>query len=436
MNAKKMMSAILTGAMITGMAVSAVPTYAGSDVETITMLTYVDWYGDGLKAVENYINENSEELGFKLEVQQIPGGSEGDQLLAARTTTDDLPDLLNGYSVDRFYLSSGGEGKLVPLDGVESASEYDQDLISSSLYSADDQLYALPFGTAYYYGTYYNKTVLEEAGVSELPKNWDEFLEACEKVKALGKTPLYISGADLWTLSLFPMQAFVEEYAEMDMDATTFWAEVMNTNQKTFAECEYVKDSIEKVKELIDLGYVQDTYLSDSYDMAQTALANGDCAFYNCAHVVVSEIASKYPDKLDDIGGMMTPLMEESENKLSIASPTMLAVTTAAKDPELAKKALDFICSAEAMDIYAAAQPGVYINKNMDAEQAGAIKEQSEYPQSSSWNSTYSDVVSAALTSAMVDYFLGTITLDEVLENVDAEVARSAEAAGDEHWAE
>ena len=56
-----------------------------------------DRYKDGWKALENYINENSDELGFKLDIQQIAGGSEGEEVVKARFATGDLPDIIQSY---------------------------------------------------------------------------------------------------------------------------------------------------------------------------------------------------------------------------------------------------------------------------------------------------------------------------------------------------
>lgn len=427
MKGKKLISMLLVGSMLCG---GAVPAFAANEVETLSMLTYVDWYGDGMKALEEYINENSEQLGFKLEIQQIPGGSEGDELLAARTATNDLPDILNAYSLNKFYTLSGGEGKLIPLENMESEKDYDEDLLKTGLYSDEGQLYGLPFGTAYYYGFYYNKTVLEEAGVESLPENWEEFLEVCEKIKNIGKIPVYYSGVDGWTIQIFPMTGFNKEYEAFNMEETEFW-DAINTNQIKFADCKNALDAIKKTKDLIDKGYVQDTYLSDTYDMAQTALANGDCAFYGCANTVVSEIASKYPEKINEIGGTIVPLFDTGENQLCIASPTVLSVTTASENPELAQKAVDFMCSAEAQEIYANAQSGVYINKNIDIDMPEALKEQSEYPQITAWDLKYAG---NTMGTYLVDFFIGSKTAEEVLEGMDEEFAKSAEAAGDENW--
>ena len=60
-------------------------------------------------------------------------------------------------------------------------------------------------------GCFYNKDVFEEAGITELPTNWDEFTAVCEKIKAIGKTPLYYSGSDSWTLQCFTHFGFNKE---------------------------------------------------------------------------------------------------------------------------------------------------------------------------------------------------------------------------------
>lgn len=423
-----MMKRVLGLLLVVAMVLS-IGTMAYADVETVTMLTYVDWYGDGLRAVESYVNEHAEELGFKLEIQQISGGSQGDELVAARTATGDLPDLLNTYSVKLYYSAYGGEGKLLPLEGLECANDYSEEVLSSGMYSHDGTNYGMPFGTAYYYGIYYNKKVLADAGIEKFPANWDEFLDACAKIKENGITPVYYSCGDPWTAGMYGAVGFIREARERGMTDDEFW-DAINTNKIKFADCDAAWEALKRSKDLIEMGYVQDTYLSDTYDMAQTALANGECAFYACAHVVVSEIASKYPDKIDDIGGNVIPLYEEGENNLVIAYTTMLGVTNAAKNPELATKALDFLCSKEGMQIYANAQPGVYLTKDMDVEQNAAFAEQQAYPMASIWDMKY-DITPYI---HFIDYYVGAVELDDLKTEFDDLYERSALAINDENW--
>ena len=82
MKLKRIISAALCAALAASMAACGAPAdtsastpvqqsvsvsvpAAPTEVPTLTMLTFTEWYKDGWKALENYINENSDELGFK-----------------------------------------------------------------------------------------------------------------------------------------------------------------------------------------------------------------------------------------------------------------------------------------------------------------------------------------------------------------------------------
>jgi multiple sugar transport system substrate-binding protein len=65
----------------------------------------------------------------------------------------------------------------------EAKADYGDSL---DAYTIDGKLIALPFfGQGY--AMFYNKDLLEKAGITELPKTFDELLEAANKVSALGK---------------------------------------------------------------------------------------------------------------------------------------------------------------------------------------------------------------------------------------------------------
>ena len=59
------------------------------------------------------------------------------------------------------------------------------------------------------------------------------------------------------------------------------------------------------------------------------------------------------------------PLYEDTENYTDSSLPGAIGITTAGKDVEVAKRAVDFISSSKAQQIYADAQPGIYLNKNV-----------------------------------------------------------------------
>ena len=101
-------------------------------VETLTVLMYTDWYKSGWEALEKYINDNSQELGFKLEISKIQGGAQGDQVLQTKFATDDLPDIIQVYKPQWVEAYVKGLDKLVDLTGLECTSEYDQKVLDGT----------------------------------------------------------------------------------------------------------------------------------------------------------------------------------------------------------------------------------------------------------------------------------------------------------------
>ena len=57
--------------------------------------------------------------------------------------------------------------------------------------------WGIPY-TYYQWGVYYRKDIFNNLGIS-VPKTWDEFVKACETIKASGVTPITIGSKYLWT---------------------------------------------------------------------------------------------------------------------------------------------------------------------------------------------------------------------------------------------
>ena len=155
---------------------------------------------------------------------------------------------------------------------------------------------------------FWNMTTFNKAGITEVPTTWDAFLADCEAIKANGISPVYYSGVDTWTLQFFALMGWYSDYAPEDAQA---FADAMSTNQKHWSDMNGFIDSIGKIKELVDLGYVQETYLSDTYQQAQQALLDGTCAFYAQGDWVVGELEKIDADKTaSSIGAFLIPLAD------------------------------------------------------------------------------------------------------------------------------
>lgn len=407
---------------------------SGGDVETLTVLMYTDWYKAGWEALEKHINENSEELGFKLEISKIQGGAQGDQVLQTKFATDDLPDIIQVYKPQWVESYANGLDKLVDISGLESVSEYDENALEGT-FIYHDKLYAMPIDSVVLSGVFYNKKVFEEADV-EIPQTWDEFLDVCKKLKDSGVTPVYYSGKDAWSVQPPTIGGIVSDAAEKDM--TTFdLMEQIGENKLKYAECTNFVDTIERTKDLIDLGYVNETYLSDTVDSAHQALADGTCAMYINGTWCADNIAQKFPDKIDDIGAFALPT-PSGENYINMFTPYSLALTTQCKDVELGKKAINYIASAEAQQIYADAQPGVYLNQKVTSDIPKATAELKEIMDSGKSMTDWEEINKysyGTLAEPLLNYYTGTLEeAADVAKYMDDETERNAKAQGDSNW--
>ena len=299
-----------------------------AEIPTVTMLTFTDWYKSGWEALSAYIDEHAEELGFRLKIDIIAGGGEGEELVRAKFATGDLPDLLQTYGPKWLDHNAGVLDHIVPLQNVD-ISEYSQDQLKEGHYIYNDQLYAVPMDSTSLVGIFYNKDVFAAAGINTVPTNWEEFLDCCEKLKAIGVTPLYYSGADTWTLQCITHFGFNEDVEKSGLSYTDFWDE-MNTNKRHYSEAINFKNAIIMSKEMIDKGYVNSSFLSDTYDMAQTALAEGTAAMYCNGTWVYDEIAGKYPQAANKIGSFILPLYKK--NYTCSSMPGSIVMTTSCKD--------------------------------------------------------------------------------------------------------
>ena len=179
------------------------------------------------------------------------------------------PDIITWHNGERmaFYAS---RGLLEDVSEDWKKNNWDATYAStkdSSSYKGHQ--YALP--TVYYsWGMFYRKDVFKSAGIGAEPKTWDEFLEACKKLKASGVTPLAVGGRDAWTLAGW------FDYLDLRLNGNAFHQQLMA------GEIAYTDARVKKVysawKNLIDNKYFIDNALSYDLDGAQPFLFQGKAA--------------------------------------------------------------------------------------------------------------------------------------------------------------
>lgn len=437
---KKCLAILLVLAMCAGLAACGEKgEKEGGDsdnVETLSLLMYTDWYKDGWKALEDYINENADTLGFKLEISTIQGGDQGDQIIATKFASDDLPDLIQVYKPLWMEARCGGNDKLVDLSELSSVSEYDEDVLQATYYY-DGKLCGMPIDTVTYANAvFYNKEVFKEYNIEE-PNTWEEFVDICKFFKEeTDMTPLFYSGSDVWTLQMNACTSLFNDAAEKGQDISELMGDI-NTNKVKYSNNELLINAIERSKQMITDGYVQESFMSDTFDNAQEAIVNKTAAMFINGTWFTDNISAKFPEEIENIGVFILPA-EKGESYVDMYVPYTLCVTTGAKDEEAAKKAVEWITSTEAQQIYADAQPGIYLNKNVKSELTPAVKELKEIADSGRVMANWleSNLYSFGNFGVyLADYYTGNYTeASQITQEMDDETGRNAQAAGDSNW--
>lgn len=408
-------------------------TQTSKEVKTLSYMVQTASLSTGLKASIDYVNSKSDEVGAKLEVEKLPDGDQGEQVIQARYASGEVPDLLYFQPVAYANTRMNVEKNFVDISDMDFSSIYDDSYIKSPGYLLNGKMYEVPIATGGGCFMFYNKKVLADAGVTTVPKGWDAFLKACEAVRAKGIDPVFYSAKDTWTLQIMPLTGWYTDYKPEE--ATQFSKE-METNKKHWVDMKGFIDSLDKTKELLDKGYVQKTYLSDTYQQAQQALLDGKTAFYAQGSWVISELMKISADKTNnDIGAFLIPLTDNPYQGIGASQGTY--VSLAGKDVALAKKVLAALVSVESQNEFFKAQPDIPMAKGVTVDLKGPNldikKEIDAAPKSPQWTD-FCKYQKGPMETYIAEMLVGGKTSKQVAEALDKDFAKAAKAKNDPNW--
>lgn len=269
---------------------------------TITFSTNV--VGKKADALEKACKAFEEETGYTVDFQ-APGESY-EELMKTKMSANELPDVFttHGWSVARY-----GD-YLMPVNDMEWAADIN-DQIKPVISDKEGNMYVLPIDMDIA-GIVCNMTVLEEAGVNpDEIKTWDDFAAACDKIKAVGKTPIHMGGKDNWTIGQYFDWAAPSYYVTNESDNhidelkagtfdTSVWEEVAGMMDK------WVK-----------AGYFNEDVLTADYNSDVQAMAQDEAAFCFYGNSGVVDALAVNPDA--KLGMMPIPAASEDDEPSLIA---------------------------------------------------------------------------------------------------------------------
>ncbi|ALD14399.1 carbohydrate ABC transporter substrate-binding protein (plasmid) [Clavibacter capsici] len=242
-------------------------TWPAQDAD-LTGTTLTIWAAqNSSKTADSVIDGFEAATGAKVEVQTIPDPYE--QGIQTKVATGDMPDLAFWQPTASSLTALNAKQNLQPLDGAPWLDTYDANYadITGLL---DDTRYAALVTTPAVEGVYYNKQVLADAGITEIPTDWDSFLTTARELKAQGKTPFYEMGADKWATQWW-VSVMLADAAKDGL-----WDRV-NQNEEKFTDAT-IQGAIDDYKGLIDEGLFNADIKTATFEDQGDALLAGDAA--------------------------------------------------------------------------------------------------------------------------------------------------------------
>ena len=280
------------------------------------------------------MNDFTAETGIAVDL--VAPGTEYETVMKTRMASNDLPDVFetHGWSVLRYseYLKT-----------LNDQPWYDRvsDAALGVIADADKNIYVLPLSLSIS-GLIYNADTLAEAGVDPLSINsLDDFYAACEKVKAIGKIPIYIGGKESGNPAGF--LGSIMPAMLTDVGAATPSGEALKNG--TFDWDGVGTTVMQAIADMIKKGYVNEDITTADSQMMQTAVGTGDAAFVFRASTNITMARNYVPDC--NVQFMPIPSATGEGLTFKVGEGCCLGIWKDTKNSEAAEKFLEFMSRPE-----------------------------------------------------------------------------------------
>jgi glucose/mannose transport system substrate-binding protein len=224
---------------------------------------------DGLLALIDLFKEKHPDIEVENAAVAGGAGTNAKAVLATRMQGDDPPSTFQVHGGAELNEGWVAAGKMQPLNDFYEEQgwmdKFPEELID--LVSKDGKIYSVPVNIHRGNVIFYNKKVFEENGV-EVPKTFDDFFAAAEKLKAAGVTPLALGDKEAWTATQIFENILLGTLGPDDYKK--LW-----TGEVAFDD-ERVVEAAELFKKT--LNYVNEDHASRNWQDAAQLVGNGDAA--------------------------------------------------------------------------------------------------------------------------------------------------------------
>lgn len=261
---KKLLSILLVAMML--FAVAGVASAEGKTIVYWSMWEATEPQG---QVIQEAINAYMADTGNVVDAQfkGRTGIREGLQPALDAGTVIDLFD----EDIDRVNKTWGAY--IMDLEALAAENDYEATaiagLIAACRESGGGTLKSIPYQPNVF-AVFYNQDIFDEVGIEAVPTTWDEFLDACQKIKDGGYIPLTSDDAYIMCNLGYHLSRLIGEEGTHNVVMDGLWAEEPAVLQAAQA-----------YEELASKGYLSPTIGSSVWPMNQNGeLALGDAAMY------------------------------------------------------------------------------------------------------------------------------------------------------------
>lgn len=349
---KKVMSVLLSTAMAAalmagcGSSAGKESSAAGEEKsaggsKTVTMMC---WYTeDDMQRVIDAINEK---LGGEYQVEYTYiTNSDYNNVLSTQLAAGEGPDVIADGANFPARIKAGN---IKEITGTGLTDGFSKEGLA--LCTMDVKNYGIPcYG--WFAGVFYNTELFRQSGITETPKTYDEFLEACKKLSSNGVKPLALGLAD-GDNGLHSVCGFLESNFYETSDAGKEFDTGFAKGEKTMAGT--LNDSMEKWMQMVDQGYITPEMVGISGNQAKDEFMAGKAGMYYSG-------PWEY-ENFKNAGlsfGVMPFLGPEADNAYLIVGPAASwGINVNTKNEEGAEKVMEALASVEVQQAFIDANPG------------------------------------------------------------------------------
>lgn len=335
--------------------------------EEISLLWVSNSSMDGINAL---IDAAEAKLGLKVDLEQVPGGDDGDNVVKTRLTSGDMADLLS-YNCGALLASLNPQEYFTDIT-ADFADMLDENFVAAA--GVNGTLYGIPASASQAGAVLYNTEMYEKYNL-EVPKTWDEFMANCKVLKDAGETAILGTDGDSWTSQVtylgdhYNVQAAEPEFAK-NFEAGT----------AKYATTEIGLKSFQKIADTVP--YMNSDHMATTYDDGCDIMMEGEAAHWIILTSALSNMYELYGDDVNKLGCFAVPGDDASKCGLTVWEPNAIYMNKNTENADAVKAFMEFYISPEGLDAFTSAElpNGPYCVKNysLPKECFTAVKEMQE----------------------------------------------------------